>query len=93
MGPVNIRNSRHINDPRPLDFDCDCYTCKNYSRAYLHHVNKAKEIISSVLLTWHNLHYYQVLMDQMRNAIISNSFDNFHQKFYGALTEGDYDPL
>lgn len=93
MGPVNIRNARHFKDPRPLDFECDCYTCTHYSRAYLHHVNKAKEIISSVLLTWHNLHYYQLLMGQMRAAIASKSFEQFYIQFYDILNEGDYEPL
>ena len=61
-GVVNIKNARHQDDPRPLDEDCTCPACRNYSRAYLHHVFRAKEIISSMLLTWHNLHYYQELM-------------------------------
>ena len=93
MGPINIRNSRHSKDPRPLDFECDCYTCSNYSRAYLHHVNKAKEIISSVLLTWHNLHYYQNLMHQMRDSIKLKKFEQFCVQFYDILNEGDYDPI
>ena len=93
MGPINIRNSRHSKDPRPLDVDCDCYTCTHYSRAYLHHVNKAKEIISSVLLTWHNLYYYQALMEQMRTAILAKSFDQFSAQFYNILNEGDYEPV
>ena len=61
-GVVNIKNARHQDDPRPLDEDCTCPACRSYSRAYLHHVFRAKEIISSMLLTWHNLHYYQELM-------------------------------
>ena len=93
MGPINIRNSRHSKDPRPIDFNCDCYTCANYSRAYLHHVNKAKEILSSVLLTWHNLHYYQDLMNQMREAIKMNGFEEFSFNFYDVLSQGDYEPL
>ena len=93
MGPINIRNSRHFKDPRPLDFDCNCYTCTHYSRAYLHHVEKAKEIISSVLLTWHNLHYYQFLMAQMRSAIEAKRFEQFYIQFYSILNEGDYEPL
>ena len=93
MGPINIRNARHTKDPRPLDFDCECYTCANYSRGYLHHVNKAKEIISSILLTWHNLHYYQELMNSIRTEISTNSFDQFALNFYNKLQEGDYDPI
>lgn len=93
MGPINIRNSRHSKDPRPLDFNCKCYTCSHYSRAYLHHVNKAKEIISSVLLTWHNLHYYQVLMDEMRTAIQAKRFEQFYLDFYDIYNAGDYEPI
>ena len=65
MGAINMRNSRHRDDNRPLDENCECPCCKNYSRAYLHHVHKAGEIISSMLLTWHNLHYYQILMSEL----------------------------
>ncbi|MEM0987696.1 MAG: tRNA guanosine(34) transglycosylase Tgt [Pseudomonadota bacterium] len=68
-GPINIRNARHADDPRPLDPDCLCPACTGYSRAYLHHVHKAGEIIASMLLTWHNLHYYQELMATLRHAI------------------------
>ncbi|MEM6622397.1 MAG: tRNA guanosine(34) transglycosylase Tgt [Pseudomonadota bacterium] len=68
-GPVNIRNARHADDPRPLDPDCLCPACTGYSRAYLHHVHKSGEIIASMLLTWHNLHYYQELMATLRHAI------------------------
>ena len=93
MGAINIRNARHYMDPRPLDTRCGCYTCSNYSRSYLHHVNKAQEIISSILLTWHNLHYYQELMSGIRGAIESKSFDQFCLDFYKNLNEGDYNPL
>jgi queuine tRNA-ribosyltransferase len=68
-GQVNIKNARHQDDPRPLDEHCTCPACRNYSRAYLHHVNKAQEIIASMLMTWHNLHYYQELMQGLRDAI------------------------
>ena len=68
-GQVNLRNARHRDDPRPLDEGCDCPACRGYSRAYLHHVVRAGEIIGSMLLTWHNLRYYQALMDGMRAAI------------------------
>ena len=60
-GVINIKNARHQNDPRPLDEACSCPACSNYSRAYLHHVFRSQEILSSMLLTWHNLHYYQEL--------------------------------
>jgi len=90
MGPINIKNARHSDDTSPLDPKCDCYTCLNYSRAYLHHVNKAQEIIASMLLTWHNLRYYQNLMSGIREAIKLQNFDEFKREFYTTLAEGDY---
>ena len=92
-GVVNIKNSRHQNDPRPLDFSCKCPACKNYSRAYLHHVFKSQEIISSMLLTWHNLHYYQNLMDEIRTAILNKNFAEFELKFHENLRLGDLEPV
>lgn len=68
-GTINIRNARYAEDTNPLDESCSCMTCTNYSRAYLHHVVRAKEIIGSMLMTWHNLHYYQDLMREIRQAI------------------------
>ena len=91
-GVVNIKNARHQNDPRPLDPSCQCPACKNYSRAYLHHVFKSQEIISSMLLTWHNLHYYQYLMERMRSAILNNSFAEFELEFHKNLGLGDLEP-
>ena len=91
-GVVNIKNARHQNDPRPLDPSCQCPACKNYSRAYLHHVFKSQEIISSMLLTWHNLHYYQDLMERIRNAILNNSFAEFELEFHKNLGLGDLEP-
>jgi len=81
-GQINIRNARHAKDPRPLDQDCTCPTCQNYSRAYLHHVCKAREIISSILLTWHNLHYYQELMSDLRLAISTMSLSDYVKNFF-----------
>ena len=92
-GVVNIKNARHQNDPRPLDPSCQCPACKNYSRAYLHHVFKSQEIISSMLLTWHNLQYYQILMERMRNAILNNSFAEFELEFHKNLRLGDLEPI
>ncbi|MEM9098036.1 MAG: tRNA guanosine(34) transglycosylase Tgt [Pseudomonadota bacterium] len=92
-GVVNIRNARHANDPRPLDPDCSCPTCANYSRAYLHHVHKSNEIIASMLLTWHNLHYYQELMAGMRLAIAEGRFPEFEAEFLAQRAEGDLEPL
>jgi queuine tRNA-ribosyltransferase len=92
-GVVNIKNARHQNDPRPLDPSCQCPACQNYSRAYLHHVFKSQEIISSMLITWHNLHYYQDLMERMRKAISNKSFPEFESDFHQNLSLGDLEPI
>ncbi|MDA7593173.1 tRNA guanosine(34) transglycosylase Tgt [Rhodobacteraceae bacterium] len=92
-GVVNIKNARHQNDPRPLDASCQCPACKNYSRAYLHHVFKSQEIISSMLLTWHNLHYYQDLMGKIREAILDQNFAEFELEFHKNLSLGDLEPI
>ena len=90
---VNLKNARHQDDPRPLDPDCTCPCCSGYSRAYLHHVFRAKEIISSMLLTWHNLHYYQELMAGLRRAIASAELDEFVSSFHETRSQGDINPL
>ena len=92
-GVVNIKNARHQNDPRPLDPLCQCPACKNYSRAYLHHVFKSQEIISSMLMTWHNLFYYQNLMENMRKAILNQSFAEFELEFNKNLGLGDLEAI
>ena len=92
-GVVNIKNARHQNDARPLDPSCQCPACQNYSRAYLHHVFKSQEIISSMLITWHNLHYYQDLMERMRKAISNHRFADFELDFHQNLSLGDLEPL
>lgn len=93
FGAVNIKNARHAEDPRPLDSDCGCPACTHYSRAYLHHVFKAQEIISSMLLTWHNLHYYQELMAGLRAAISSGTLPDFVTAFHARRAQGDIDPV
>jgi len=92
-GVVNIKNARHQDDPRPLDEDCACPACRSYSRAYLHHVFRAGEIISSMLLTWHNLHYYQELMAGLREAIAGGRLAAFVAAFHAQRAEGDIEPL
>ncbi|MEO1577595.1 MAG: tRNA guanosine(34) transglycosylase Tgt [Pseudomonadota bacterium] len=92
-GVLNIKNARHQDDPRPLDEACSCPTCQNYSRAYLHHVFRSQEIISSMLLTWHNLHYYQELMQGMRDAIAAGKFAAWEADFHAARAQGDIPPL
>ena len=92
-GVVNVKNARHIDDPRPLDEDCSCPCCANYSRAYLNHVFRAQEIISSMLVTWHNLHYYQQLMAGLRDAIAAQALDRFVADFHALRAQGDIEPV
>ena len=80
-GDVKIKNAFYKNDTAPLDSDCGCYTCQNFTRAYLHHLHKVGEILGSRLNTIHNLHYYQVLMAQMRSAIENSTFETFKAEF------------
>ena len=87
-GPVNLRNARHKDDPRPLDPECACPCCAGYSRAYLHHVVRSGEIIASMLLTWHNLHYYQELMQGLRDAIEAGRLDAFAADFDAQRAQG-----
>ncbi len=93
MGAINLRNARHKDDPRPLDQACVCPACINYSRAYLHHVTRSQEMIAGMLLTWHNLHYYQELMSGMRAAIGAGKLDEFTEAFHARRKLGDVDVL
>jgi len=81
-GVIKIRNAKYKKDTSPLDPNCHCSTCQNYSRAYLHHLQKSNEILGSRLNTLHNLFYYQYLMKSIRGAIKSNTFSDFRKKFY-----------
>ncbi len=81
-GDIRIRNARHRDDTRPLDPHCDCYTCRNYSRAYLRHLDKCNEMLGSRLNTIHNLHYYQSLMRGLREAIAAGRLEAFVAGFY-----------
>ncbi len=76
-GIIRIRNAVHATDTNPLDANCHCYTCQNYSRAYLRHLFRCKEILASRLNSIHNLHYYQYLMKSIRDAIMDNRFEEF----------------
>jgi len=73
-GVLNMRNARHAEDPSPLDPECDCPACTNHSRAYIHHLIKAEEMLGPMLLTWHNIRYYQRLMARLREAILAGRF-------------------
>ncbi|MFW2374043.1 MAG: tRNA guanosine(34) transglycosylase Tgt [Gammaproteobacteria bacterium] len=81
-GILKIRNSKYKNDIRPIDENCGCYTCQNYSRAYLRHLDKCREILSARLNTIHNLYYYQQLMRDIRTALDGDCFDEFVKDFY-----------
>ncbi|MGC6412559.1 MAG: tRNA guanosine(34) transglycosylase Tgt [Candidatus Puniceispirillaceae bacterium] len=92
-GPVNIKNARHAEDPRPLDEDCSCPACSRFSRAYLHHLFKAEEVQGLMLLTWHNLTYYQDLMAGMRGAIEAGRMAEFAKSFADDQALGDIEQL
>jgi queuine tRNA-ribosyltransferase len=81
-GVIKIRNAVHKTDTGPLDPECDCHTCQNFSRAYLHHLDKCNEILGARLNTIHNLRYYQRVMEGLRNAIAENKLDEFVADFY-----------
>jgi queuine tRNA-ribosyltransferase len=94
-GVLNLKNARHAEDPAPLDPDCACPACSSYGRAYLHHLVKSGEILGAMLLTWHNIQYYQDLMAAMRQAIQAGAFDAFATDFYrrtGVSEEAGPDP-
>jgi queuine tRNA-ribosyltransferase len=91
-GVIKIRNAKHKTDTTPLDPHCDCYTCRNYSKAYLYHLDKCNEILGSRLNTIHNLRYYQRLMASIRSAIEEDRFDAFVEEFY-ARRDREVPPL
>ena len=92
-GRVNLRNARHADDPRPLDETSDCPASRDYSRAYLHHLVRAGESLGGMLLTWHNLAYYQRLMAGMREAIAAGRFADFADETRAGWARGDLPPL
>ena len=92
-GTVNLRNARHKDDARPLDETCTCPACSSYSRAYLRHLVVSDEILGATLLTWHNLHYYQVLMAGLRDAIANGTLDGFAAEFHKTQELGDIEEL
>jgi queuine tRNA-ribosyltransferase len=91
-GPVNLRNARHTDDQRPLEEGCRCPACRQYSRAYLHHLVKAEEILASMLITWHNLTHYQDLMQGLRDSIAAGSLTSHVATITSAYAAGDIDP-
>ncbi|HWG80054.1 MAG TPA: tRNA-guanine transglycosylase, partial [Stellaceae bacterium] len=91
-GTVNLRNARHAADARPLDAECGCAACAGYSRAYLHHIVRAGEMLAAMLLTAHNLRYYQDLMAGLRGAIDAGAIDAFAARFAAEQAKGDIPP-
>lgn len=84
-GVIKLRNSRYAKDLSPLDPDCGCYTCRHYSRAYLHHLDKCKEILGARLNSIHNLYYYEELMKKIRESLDNGCFEEFVAEFYAGL--------
>jgi queuine tRNA-ribosyltransferase len=91
-GQVKIRNRRYTADTGPVDAQCDCYTCRHYSRAYLRHLQQCNEILGARLATLHNLYYYQSLMRGLRQAIEQKRLDDFVEKFYCSRRQNRADP-
>ncbi|MBN3847141.1 tRNA guanosine(34) transglycosylase Tgt [Paraburkholderia sp. Ac-20342] len=88
FGDIKIRNATHKNSLRPLDEQCGCYTCRNFTRGYLHHLHRVGEILGAQLNTIHNLHYYLELMQEMRDAIDAKMFDTFRKRFHEDRARG-----
>ena len=88
-GPLNIRNARFADDPSPLDPGSDCPASRDYSRAYLHHLIKAKEILGATLLTWHNVGFYQRLMADLRGAVAAGALEAFAADFLARYRAGE----
>lgn len=88
FGDLRLRNAKYKNDLRPIDETCACYTCRHFTRAYLHHLDRANEILGARLNTIHNLHYYLNLMGEMRAAIEQKSFHDFEQRFHQDRSRG-----
>lgn len=92
-GAVNIRNARHREDNRPVEEGCDCPLCSKYTRAYIYHLQKCNEILAVMLLSWHNIAYYQRLMQGLRNAIATETLDEYVAEFYENQAKGDIEEL
>ncbi len=92
-GTVNLRNARHQDDPRPLSESCSCPACRNYSRAYLHHLIRSEEILGPMLLTWHNIQFYQDVMRGLRAAIAEGRVAQFAAQAQADEARGDIEPL
>jgi queuine tRNA-ribosyltransferase len=89
FGPLNLKNARHAEDPQPIDPESRCPAARDYSRAYLHHLCKANEMLGAILLTTVNLAYYQDMMARMRTAITAGQFDAFRSEINGTWRRAD----
>ena len=87
-GQLKLRNAKHKRSTLPADENCSCYTCRNFSRAYLHHLDKCNEILGSQLNTIHNLHFYQAHMAGIREAITGHRLEEFAREFYAQQARG-----
>ncbi|WP_417448897.1 tRNA guanosine(34) transglycosylase Tgt [Kordiimonas sp.] len=92
-GAINLKNARHKDDTRPISDSCDCPACTQYSRAYVHHLIRAGEILGAMLLTWHNLQFYQDLMASLRQAISDGKLTAYANEFRARYGAGDIEPL
>jgi queuine tRNA-ribosyltransferase len=92
FGKLRIKNSRYADDPRPIDPDCGCDTCRKYSRAYLRHLFLARELLAYRLNSIHNLYYYQKLMEELRQAVRAGTFSSFAGTFYDQQASGEHGP-
>ncbi|NKD77431.1 tRNA guanosine(34) transglycosylase Tgt [Haematospirillum sp. H1815] len=92
-GTVNLRNARHQDDPRPLEETCPCPACRQYTRAYLHHLIRAGEMLGPMLLTWHNIQHYQDIMKDLRSAIGQGTLSQYRTQFEASQALGDIEPL
>jgi queuine tRNA-ribosyltransferase len=88
FGDIKIKNARYKDDKEPLDPTCSCYACRNFSRAYLHHLHRAQEILGARLNTIHNLHFYLDIMQQMRDALDADRFPDWVQQFHADRARG-----
>ena len=88
FGDLRLRNARHKDDPRPVDETCRCYTCRHFSRAYLHHLDRCGEMLGPMLTSIHNLHFYLDLMSQVRTALDEGRFESFRREFHAERARG-----
>jgi queuine tRNA-ribosyltransferase len=88
FGDLRLRNARYKNDEQPLDYTCSCHTCQNFSRAYLHHLDRCNEMLGPMLTTIHNLHYYLNLMKEVREALDTGTFAEFQKQFAADRARG-----